>query len=216
MHLIYGLAKENARAAERLFRERYPQRDALNHRMFSIVCITICVNIDYYEAIDVLRVGYGIQHSSMHVTKDVRYRSKEPEYYVGSSSHSMSPSLCLLPRKDPYHASCITNWQTFGGPVHLSVGTFRDTIFLLLVNFLLLLLQWIDSPGPLQNSFPGIPYFWQLFFFQFLPFKIFRSFSTQTIHFNGICPEVYFPWALPKRFSSCNDLHSFQPDDQPI
>ncbi|GFX66770.1 DUF4817 domain-containing protein [Trichonephila clavipes] len=34
MHLIYGLAEGNARAAERLFREWYLQKDASDLRMF--------------------------------------------------------------------------------------------------------------------------------------------------------------------------------------
>ncbi|GFV65478.1 hypothetical protein TNCV_1737151 [Trichonephila clavipes] len=39
MQLIYGLAERNVRAAERLYRERYPQRDALVHRMSQFVRI---------------------------------------------------------------------------------------------------------------------------------------------------------------------------------
>ncbi|GFV63180.1 hypothetical protein TNCV_1022371 [Trichonephila clavipes] len=35
MHLIYGLEEGNARAAERLYRERYPQREALERWMFT-------------------------------------------------------------------------------------------------------------------------------------------------------------------------------------
>ncbi|GFW72541.1 DUF4817 domain-containing protein [Trichonephila clavipes] len=35
MHLIHGLSEGNARAAERLYRERYPQRDVPDRRMFT-------------------------------------------------------------------------------------------------------------------------------------------------------------------------------------
>ena len=35
MYLMYVLAEGNARAAARLYREKYPQRDVPDHRMFS-------------------------------------------------------------------------------------------------------------------------------------------------------------------------------------
>ena len=42
MHLIYGLAEENAQVAKRLYRERYPQRNALDHWMFSNLHHNLC------------------------------------------------------------------------------------------------------------------------------------------------------------------------------
>lgn len=42
MHLMYGLAEGNARAAARLYRERYPQRDAPDRRMFSNLHHNLC------------------------------------------------------------------------------------------------------------------------------------------------------------------------------
>ncbi|GFV01109.1 hypothetical protein TNCV_1010301 [Trichonephila clavipes] len=101
MHLIYGLAEGNARSAGRLQHERYPQRDVSDRLMFEI-CITTCVNMDYYEAIGRERVirdwnsnmvqGFfrtiSTTFCSMKETKCVGYRGP--------------PSLCLLPRNDPY------------------------------------------------------------------------------------------------------------------
>ncbi|GFS78084.1 hypothetical protein TNCV_4548731 [Trichonephila clavipes] len=46
MPLIYGLAEGNARAAERLYRKRLPQRVAPDLRMYAF--IIICVNIGHY------------------------------------------------------------------------------------------------------------------------------------------------------------------------
>ncbi|GFS62139.1 hypothetical protein TNCV_476881 [Trichonephila clavipes] len=42
MHLIYGLAEGNAREAKRLYRERYPQRDTPDRRMFAILPHNLC------------------------------------------------------------------------------------------------------------------------------------------------------------------------------
>ncbi|GFV67765.1 hypothetical protein TNCV_4624451 [Trichonephila clavipes] len=42
MHLIYGLAKGNVRAAEKLHRERYPPRDATNRCMFPNLQHSLC------------------------------------------------------------------------------------------------------------------------------------------------------------------------------
>ncbi|GFX93433.1 hypothetical protein TNCV_1093731 [Trichonephila clavipes] len=50
-HLKYGMAKRNAQAAEILYREKYPKRDA-SERQFSN-SDTICVNMDNYEVIGI-------------------------------------------------------------------------------------------------------------------------------------------------------------------
>lgn len=42
MHLVYGQADCNARAAQRLYRERYPQRDVPDRRVFSNVHHNLC------------------------------------------------------------------------------------------------------------------------------------------------------------------------------
>ncbi|GFW93424.1 hypothetical protein TNCV_46271 [Trichonephila clavipes] len=42
MHLIYGLAEENARAAGRLYRERYHHRDAPERRVFTNLHHNLC------------------------------------------------------------------------------------------------------------------------------------------------------------------------------
>ncbi|GFU16403.1 hypothetical protein TNCV_835911 [Trichonephila clavipes] len=82
---IYGLSEENARAAERLHRERYPQRDIPDHWMFANF-YNNCVNMDHYDVIGIVRVGHSIQHILFHAwTECVGYRLKESEYRVGSS-----------------------------------------------------------------------------------------------------------------------------------
>ena len=57
MYLIYGLAEENARAAGRLYYDRYSQKEAPYHRMFSI-CSTISVDRDHYEVISIVSAGH--------------------------------------------------------------------------------------------------------------------------------------------------------------
>ena len=42
MHLMYGLAEGIVRAAARLYRKRYPQRDAPDRRMFSSLHLNLC------------------------------------------------------------------------------------------------------------------------------------------------------------------------------
>ncbi|GFX81788.1 histone-lysine N-methyltransferase SETMAR [Trichonephila clavipes] len=42
MHLIYELAEGNTRATERLYRERYPQRDVTDPWMFSNLHLNLC------------------------------------------------------------------------------------------------------------------------------------------------------------------------------
>ena len=42
MHLIYGLAEGNARAVERLYRERYLQSDAPDNRIFTNLDYNLC------------------------------------------------------------------------------------------------------------------------------------------------------------------------------
>ncbi|GFV57134.1 DUF4817 domain-containing protein [Trichonephila clavipes] len=42
MHLIYGLADGNTRAAERLYRGRYPQRDVPDRQMFANLHHNLC------------------------------------------------------------------------------------------------------------------------------------------------------------------------------
>ena len=42
MHLIYGLAEGNARTAEILYRERYPQREARHRQIFTNLYHSLC------------------------------------------------------------------------------------------------------------------------------------------------------------------------------
>ena len=42
MHLIYGLAEGNARTAEILYRERYPQRDSPHCQIFTNLYHNLC------------------------------------------------------------------------------------------------------------------------------------------------------------------------------
>ncbi|GFV65472.1 QLQ domain-containing protein [Trichonephila clavipes] len=42
MHLIFGFVERNARETEKLYRERYPQIDALDHRMFTNLHHNLC------------------------------------------------------------------------------------------------------------------------------------------------------------------------------
>ncbi|GFX48591.1 DUF4817 domain-containing protein [Trichonephila clavipes] len=42
MHPIFGLPEENARAAQRLYRKRYPQRNAPDHLMFVNLHHNLC------------------------------------------------------------------------------------------------------------------------------------------------------------------------------
>ncbi|GFU43037.1 hypothetical protein TNCV_3141581 [Trichonephila clavipes] len=59
MYLIYGLSEGNARAAEKLYHEKYAQTDAPNHRMFTNLHHNLCVNMDYYEVIGIVKTENG-------------------------------------------------------------------------------------------------------------------------------------------------------------
>ncbi|GFV37234.1 hypothetical protein TNCV_2278081 [Trichonephila clavipes] len=82
MHLIYELAEGKARAAEILHRERYPQRDAPDHRMLQ------------YRT-------HFIPFMEQNVLR--RYRSKESEHHVESSS----PQCPVLTMSITYAFPCL-------------------------------------------------------------------------------------------------------------
>ncbi|GFV81393.1 uncharacterized protein TNCV_2034021 [Trichonephila clavipes] len=50
MHLIYGSAEGNAWLTERLYREKYPHRDAPDRMIFVNLYHNLYVNIDHYKA----------------------------------------------------------------------------------------------------------------------------------------------------------------------
>ncbi|GFX16270.1 hypothetical protein TNCV_4705241 [Trichonephila clavipes] len=97
MHLIYGLAVGSSKAAEILYRERSPQRDAPYHQIFANLHPNLC---EYGSLSDNRHINGTF--CSMHGTKCVGYRSQESEYNVRSSSHSEPVLSMSITFNDPY------------------------------------------------------------------------------------------------------------------
>ncbi|GFT56438.1 hypothetical protein TNCV_2334071 [Trichonephila clavipes] len=87
MHLIYGSTEKNLLAAERCAAKGNHREMRWTTRRL-LICTEICVNMNHYDVIDIIRVVYGFQRATVSHTKCFGYRSKESEYYVLSSSHS--------------------------------------------------------------------------------------------------------------------------------
>ncbi|GFY11781.1 hypothetical protein TNCV_1529731 [Trichonephila clavipes] len=109
MPLIYELAERNAQAAERLYRERYLQKDVPDLRMFANLHHNLCVAVDHQVETGIVRDAthsngpryptHLVPYMEQNALDTVR---RNPSTMLGVGITRGPPLLYLLPHDDPY------------------------------------------------------------------------------------------------------------------
>ncbi|GFY04771.1 hypothetical protein TNCV_420251 [Trichonephila clavipes] len=101
-------AEGNARVAEKLYSERFPQSDAPDGRLCDNLHHNLCVNMDHYDAIGIVRAtysnwpGYPTHCVPFMVQTVLNTVRRNPRTTLEKRITGGPPSQCLLLGTDPY------------------------------------------------------------------------------------------------------------------